>query len=146
MKTKDFLAHLDDARVVAAIEAAERRTSGEIRVFVSRAAGGAGDVMARAAARFERLGMTATAERNGVLFYFEPRAQRFAVIGDAGIHARCGAEFWEAVAAELRAGLARGEFTAAVVAAIERAGAALAEFFPRRGDDRNELSDAVERD
>ncbi len=146
MKPRHFLDQLDDARVMAAIEAAERRTSGEIRVFVSRRRLGADDVVARAAKRFTKLGMTATGERNGVLLYFVPLDQRFAVIGDAGIHARCGEEFWGAIAAELRGHLAKGQFTEGVVAAIARCGEALAGHFPRRDDDRDELPNHVERD
>ena len=30
--------------------------------------------------------MTATRDRNGVLIFVAPRAQKFAVIGDSGIH------------------------------------------------------------
>ncbi|MDD5199591.1 MAG: TPM domain-containing protein [Terrimicrobiaceae bacterium] len=146
MKPGDFLYRLDDARVVAAIEAAEQGTSGEIRVFVSGRRLGGDDVVARAADRFNRLGMAKTDERNGVLLYFVPRDRRFAVIGDRGIHEKCGADFWEEIAAGLRERLAREEFTEAVVEAITRAGEALAKHFPRRGDDRDELPNAVGRE
>ena len=146
MKPKEFLAKLDDAQVVAAIAAAERETSGEIRVFVSRRTLGGDDVQRRAEARFVKLGMAATAARNGVLFYFVPRDRRFAIVGDRGIHEKCGDGFWTTTAAALHERLARGEFTEGVVEAIARAGAALAEHFPRGADDRNELRDEVERD
>ncbi len=146
MKPGKFYDQLDDARVVAAIAEAERRTSGEIRVFVSSRALGGDDVLRRAQARFEKLGMTATAERNGVLLYFLPRDRKFAILGDRGIHGKCGAELWNAIAARLRARLAGGEFTDGVVEAITRAGEALAEHFPARPGGANELPDRVERD
>lgn len=38
--------------------------------------------------------MTATRDRNGVLIFVAPRSQKFAVIGDTGIHECCGDEFW----------------------------------------------------
>jgi uncharacterized membrane protein len=41
-----------------------------------------------AEADFERLGMAATAERNGVLILVAPESQSFAVIGDRGIDER----------------------------------------------------------
>lgn len=145
MRPKDFYDQLDDARVVAAIAATERRTSGEIRVFISRRRLGRDDVLQRAQARFEKLGMTATAERNGVLLYLLPRDRKFAILGDRGIHEKCGDSFWTAIAARLRERLARGEFTDGVVEAITRAGEALAEHFPSRGDS-NELPDRIERD
>lgn len=146
MKPTEFLAKLDDERVVAAIAAAERETSGEIRVFVSRRRLGHDHVQRRAEARFVKLGMTATAERNGVLFYFVPRDRRFGIVGDRGIHEKCGAEFWTEIASALHKRLTRGEFTDGVVEAIGQAGAALARHFPRGSGDRNELRDEVERD
>lgn len=146
MKPNDFLAQLDDAQIVTAIAEAERRTSGEIRVFVSRRPLGKDDVQRRAEARFLKLGMTATAARNGVLFYFVPRDRRFAIVGDRGIHERCGPEFWREIAAALHEDLARGDFTRGLVAAIQRAGEALARHFPVAPDDRDELGNTVERD
>jgi uncharacterized membrane protein len=146
MKPTDFCQQLDDVRVIAAIVAAERRTSGEIRVFVSRRALGGDDILQRAQARFEKLGMTATAARNGVLLYFLPRDRKFAILGDRGIHEKCGAAFWNSIAARLRERLARGEFTDGVVEAISTAGEALAAHFPCGPEDANELPDRIERD
>jgi uncharacterized membrane protein len=146
MKPKEFLEKLDEARIVAAIAAAERMTSGEIRVFVSSRRLGKDDVLRRAERRFLKLGMAATALRNGVLFYFVPRDRRFAIVGDRGIHERCGGEFWTEIASGLNVRLIRGEFTEGVAEAIAQAGAALAEHFPIGPKDRNELPDGVERD
>src|SRR5207244_3273118 len=87
---------VDDARVVAAIVAAEQRTSGEIRVLVSRQK--VDEPIAAAQKHFERLGMTNTAARNGVLIFISPAAKTFAVIGDKGVHEKCGDAFWSAVA------------------------------------------------
>jgi uncharacterized membrane protein len=143
MKPKEFIEKIDDDRVVAAIAEAESMTSGELRVFVSSRALGNDDVQKRAEARFIKLGMTATAERNGVLFYFIPRDRKFAIVGDSGIHEKCGAAFWIEIAEALRRQLVAGKFTEGVVEAIAKAGAALATHFPQRGDDRNELGNEV---
>lgn len=133
---------IDHARVVAAIQAAERRTSGEVRVLVARHQ--ADDPVAAAAGHFERLGMTATQARNGVLIFVAPKSRTFAVIGDTGVHEKCGEAFWRELAATMEAQFRRGEFTAGLVHGIERAGELLAEHFPRGADDRNELADEVE--
>lgn len=146
MKPEHFLQQLNDARVGEAIDAAEKRTSGEIRVFVSSRDLGDADVITRAAARFEKLGMTATLERNGVLLYFVPRAQKFAVIGDRAIHEKCGQTFWNEVTAAVSERLRKDEFTDAIIAGVERVGEVLARHFPRRPDDQNELRNEVERD
>jgi uncharacterized membrane protein len=146
MKPSDFLHRLDDSEVVRAIQAAERTTSGEIRVFVTSQGLGGEKVVDRAAARFEKLGMTATRERNGVLLYFAPHAQEFAIVGDKGIHEKCGEAFWGAIASGIREKLKEGRFTEAVVGAIEKTGRTLALHFPRRPDDPNELPNEVGRD
>ena len=146
MKPHDFLQKLDDAEVVRAIQAAERKTSGEIRVFVTNGDLGADRVVDRAAVRFEKLGMTSTRDRNAVLLYFVPRARQFAIVGDKGIHEKCGETFWSEVASGIREKLREGRFTEAVVDGIEKAGEVLASHFPRQPDDRNELPNEVERD
>ncbi|MGH8163734.1 MAG: hypothetical protein ACREP1_05305, partial [Rhodanobacteraceae bacterium] len=61
MRTKDFVARLEHDRIVKAIAAAEKKTSGEIRVYIKR--GEIGDAVAEAREQFEKLGMTATRER-----------------------------------------------------------------------------------
>jgi len=133
---------IDHARVVAAIAAAERRTSGEIRVLLARKK--APDPVATAQRHFERLGMTRTQARNGVLIFLAPRSRTFAVIGDTAVHEKCGNAFWRLLAAAMELHFKRGEFTEGLVHGIERAGALLAEHFPRGADDRNELPDEIE--
>jgi uncharacterized membrane protein len=142
MRTKMFLDKLDHDRIAKAIAQAEQQTSGEVRVYVQR--GEVEDPVAAAQTQFEKLGMTATRERNGVLVFVAPRSQRFAVIGDEGIHQRCGDGFWQHLVDAMALHFRAENFTDAVVHAIERTGALLAEHFPRRPDDRNELPDAVE--
>jgi uncharacterized membrane protein len=146
MKSRDFLQKLDEAQIVAAIQAAERKTSGEIRVFVTNRGLGGDSVVNRAAARFEKLGMTATRDRNAILLYFVPRANQFAIVGDKGIHEKCGETFWNDVTSGIREKLVQGRFTEALVGAIEVTGEILARYFPRQPDDRNELPNRVGRD
>jgi uncharacterized membrane protein len=133
---------IDKERIVSAIAAAELRTSGEIRVLVAE--GRAQDPVAAAKRHFERLGMTKTAARNGVLIFVAPGSRTFAVIGDTGVHEKCGDAFWQELAAAMSEEFKRGEFTAGLVQGIGRAGVLLAEHFPRRSDDKNELPDEIE--
>lgn len=135
-------AAIDHDRIVAAIGAAELRTAGEIRVFVSRQR--AEDPVAAAQAQFEKLGMTQTDARNGVLIFVAPPSHTFAIIGDRGIHEKCGDAFWQDVAAAMSGHFQRSAFTDGLVTAVERAGELLARHFPRRTDDRNELPNQVE--
>ena len=140
---RGFRRLVDAEAVRRAIETAERQASGEIRVSVSTFFWGS---VRRAAERaFVRLGMTATADRNGVLFFVVPSRRRFVVLGDEGIHARVGQEFWDRVAAAVSAKFRDGDFTGGLVEGVEEAGRRLAEHFPHQGEqDRNELSDEVD--
>jgi uncharacterized membrane protein len=142
MRTKAFVESLDNDRIVRAIAAAEQKTSGEIRVYIKR--GEIGDAVAEAREQFEKLGMTATRERNGVLIFVAPRSQKFAVLGDKGIHERCGDEFWQQLVSSMQQHFRAENFTDAVVEAITETGDLLARHFPRADDDRNELPDKVE--
>jgi len=144
MTPKEFISHLDEAKVLAAIADAERQTSGEIRVFISSRA--VDDALKHARQRFEKLGMTRTSERNGVLLYFAPLSRQFAICGDSGIHEKCGDTFWQGTVAEVGKHLRAGNFTEAIVHAAQRVGALLSEHFPRRDDDQNELTDEISRD
>jgi uncharacterized membrane protein len=146
MRHETFLDAVDDARVVAAIREAESRCRAEIRVHVTDEPVAA--VEAAAVVTFERLRMTDTAERNGVLIYLAPETQRFAVLGDRGIDGASEPGFWSAVTATMQALFREGRFTDGVVAGVLAVGEQLARTFPRReGDtDRNELPDAVSRD
>ena len=141
MKLADF--SLDDTRLVAAIAAAESRTSGEIRVVIANEK--VTDALPAARREFERLGMNKTAARNGVLLFIAPRSHTFAVVGDEAIHAKCGDEFWADLARIIAEHFRRHDFTTGIVAAITRTGDLLAAHFPRRPDDRNELPDAITR-
>jgi uncharacterized membrane protein len=142
MRTKHFVEKIEHKRIVHAIAAAETKTSGEIRVFIQH--GAMDDAVAAARAKFQKLGMTATRERNGVLIFVAPRSQKFAVIGDEGIHQRCGDAFWQQLVASMQTHFKAGNFTDAVIHAIDRTGALLAEHFPREPGDRDELPNAVE--
>ena len=142
MRTKEFLSRLDHDRIVRAIGAAETQTSGEIRVYLKR--GEIEDPVSAAQAQFAKLGMTATRERNAVLVFVAPRSQKFAVIGDEGIHQRCGDEFWQRLVEAMKGHFTAENFTDALVHAIEQAGASLAKHFPRQPIDRNELPNEIE--
>ena len=144
MKTKAFLNQLRHDEIVAAIRAAEQNTSGEIRVFISRKP--VDDPVVAAQAQFERLGLTRTRERNGVLIFVAPAARKFAVIGDEAVHRRCGTGFWTELAAEMTGHFQHSDFTRGIVHAVGKAGQLLAQHFPRRLDDLDELSDEAEHD
>ncbi len=143
MKTLRPAPRPEDRLIAQAIRKAERRTSGEIRVFVSETE--SGDPSVEAAREFERLQMRRTPLRNAVLLHFSTASHRLTVIGDEGIHLRCGPRFWAAITRETDPLLRASRTTEAIVAAIEAAGTELARVFPKHDLDRNDLPDTVVR-
>ena len=144
MNHKEFVSKLDEARIVKAIAEAERKSSGEIRVYVSHRR--RTDPLKFARKRFVELGMTQTRHRNAVLIYLVPLTRRFAIVGDAGVHEKCGDAFWQQVSAGMAGLLKQGRFTEAILEAIQMIGNIFAQHFPRDPDDRNELPDRIVRD
>jgi uncharacterized membrane protein len=142
MRTKTFLSQLDHDRIVRAIKEAEAKTSGEVRIYVQRGELD-GDAYDYAQRRFRQLGMEQTRERNAVLIYVAPRARKFAVIGDEGVHKKCGNEFWQDLVEKMHDHFVREEFTDALVEAIESTGQLLARYFPKSSDRGNELPDNI---
>jgi uncharacterized membrane protein len=141
MQQNEFIAQLDQPRIVEAIAAAEKMTSGEIRVHVQPKA--RGEIRDIAERTFERLGMTKTALRNGVLLFIACEEQRFTILGDQGIDEKVPAGFWDEIAAKLTIRFQRREFTDGIVEAIHSAGAELRAFFPRSDADVDELANDI---
>jgi uncharacterized membrane protein len=141
MKPRHFIAQLDRKRLEAAIAAAETKTSGEIRVLIHRRP--VDDAVAFAQKEFLRLGMQKTRERNAVLLFVAPASQAFALIGDEGVHLKCGQAFWAEVAAVMQENFRAGDFTGALLEGIARAGQLLAAHFPPGPEGTNELPNQV---
>jgi uncharacterized membrane protein len=133
MHPKTFSKHLHHDGIVAAIRAAEHKTTGVIRVSISPKH--VADAVAAAQAEFLRLGMNQSKERSGVLIFVAPRARKFAVIGDEAVHAKCGDEFWRQLADAMSGYFRKSEFTPGIIHGVQKAGDLLAEHFPRRTAD-----------
>jgi uncharacterized membrane protein len=129
MHPKKFAKHLHHDSVVAAIHDAEHKTTGKIQVSISPKH--VDDPVATAQAEFMRLGMNKSTERNGVLIFVAPRAHKFAVIGDEGVHKKCGDEFWQELAKAMADYFRKSEFTEGIIHGVRKAGELLAAHFPR---------------
>jgi uncharacterized membrane protein len=143
MTRRQLLRNIDAARVKEAIARAERRTSGEIMVSVAPIFWGSIEKAAQKA--FVRLGIVHTKEHNGVLIFVVPGRKKFMVLGDSGIHAKVGQEFWEAVAGQLSGHFRKGDFTGGLVSAVDVIGEKLERHFPYdAASDVNGLPDDVD--
>jgi uncharacterized membrane protein len=142
MRTHRFIRELEHDRIVKAIKAAEAKTSGQIRVFLQRGKF-EDDALERAQKKFLHLGMEKTRERNAVLIFVAPREQKFAVVGDEGVHQKCGEKFWQDLVTRMREHFLREDFTQALVEGITATGELLASHFPKTGAAKNELPDDI---
>jgi len=131
-----FKKHLHHDRVIDAIRQAEQKTSGQVRVFISRKH--VDDPVAAAQEEFVRSGLQRSHHRNAVLIFVAPRARQFAIIGDEAVHAKCGDAFWKELAGAMTGYFRRSEFTEGVIHGVQKAGELLAEHFPKHTGSRAE--------
>lgn len=136
-----YLSKEEEQQVVAAIQKAELQTSGEIRVHIEARFGK--DIMARAKAVFEKLGMTKTEARNGVLLYLAWDDHQFAILGDSGIDKKVPQGFWKSTAEQMAKYFKEGQMAAGLAAGVLEAGKQLAQHFPYQRGDVNELSNEI---
>ncbi|HEX7878202.1 MAG TPA: TPM domain-containing protein [Candidatus Eisenbacteria bacterium] len=136
---KTFLSQPEAARVVDAIKAAEKGTTGEIRVRIARKCGR--PPLEAAQITFHALRMDQTAQRNGVLLYLSLVDREFAVFGDEGIDRHIGCDGWNAIRDRLADRFKKDQFADGLAEAITDIGKTLAKHFPGKAGDRNELSD-----
>ncbi len=142
MDIRDFLTPEEKERVVEAVKAAERNTSGEIRVHLENHC--REDVLDHAAYIFDELGMQETRQRNGVLFYIAVKDHQLAILGDAGINKVVPQGFWDQVRDTMVAHFKENRYADGLVAALHLAGEQLSTHFPYddKGEE-NELSDDI---
>ena len=142
MALSDFIPEEGQKKIVDAIVAAEKRTSGEIRVHVEPQCKLA-DPYRRAIEVFNELKMYETRQRNAVLVYVAYDSHVFAIIGDSGINERVGAGFWSKEKDTLAAYLRQGDPVGGLCEVIGQIGESLSSYFPWQKDDINEQSDEI---
>lgn len=100
-------------------------------------------VHAEALKQFLSKGLHVTRERTGVLIYVSLADHVAEVVADEGIYTKVTPEVWGETIAALVDGLKTGRRAEGFVKAIEIAGGVLAEHFPPRADNPNELPDKL---
>jgi uncharacterized membrane protein len=142
---RTFFEGLDRAAIVEAIQQAEARSFGEIRVHLHH--GRVKDARAAAEKTFLKLGMDRTVRGSGCLVFLAPDSRAFAVVGGTGIHEKVGDAFWLEARDAARERFTEGKFSEGIVAAVSKLGDALAQHFPKDDTpDVNELPDDVTED
>jgi uncharacterized membrane protein len=136
-----FFTKKEKSQIVAAIQEAEKNTSGEIRVHLQYRV--REPVYGHAQKVFQRIGMTKTAQRNGVLIFLATGNKKFAVLGDVGINEKVPEGFWNDVVQIMREYFKQNKFAEGISEAVLRIGEKLKAYFPYEVHDKNELSDQI---
>ncbi len=141
-KKKEFFTKEEQGRIVQAILAAEKRTSGEVRVYVESRCRFV-DPVDRAVEVFFGLKMDKTDDRNGVLLYAAMEDHQLAIFGDEGIHQRVGTDFWHLEVKKIIDEFNSAHFAEGIIDIIHDIGQALHHHFPYEREDKNELPDEI---
>lgn len=136
-----FFSGKEKAQIQSAVQAAEKNTSGEIRVHLEYKA--VGPVYGHAQKVFQKIGMTKTSERNGVLIFLATHDKKFAVLGDVGINEKVPEGFWSDVVQIMQEHFKENKFAEGISEATLRIGEKLKAYFPYQANDKNELSNSI---
>lgn len=94
-------------------------------------------------AAFYRHGLARTRERTGILLFISIFERKVRIVADEGIHHKVGEESWKRAVEIITGGFRRGSPTDALCEAIDHCAALLAEHFPRKSDDTDELDNLI---
>jgi uncharacterized membrane protein len=142
-KKKNLLSDQEEELIVSAIRAAEKNTSGEVRVYVESRCRFV-DPVDRAIEVFFGLKMEKTEEHNGVLIYVALKDRQLAIYGDAGIHKKVGKEYWHYAVNEMLQYFNKKDHVKGICEVVSSIGKTLEKEFPYQpNDDKNELPDAI---
>ncbi|MEW6508757.1 MAG: TPM domain-containing protein [Bacteroidota bacterium] len=142
----NFLSDDDFLRISNQIKKSEQNTSGEIRISIRESHSFLEfkrDIKYLAEKEFRKLGMINTRDRTGILLFLLLSERKFYIYADEGINNKVPKDTWDKVRDEIQFQFREGKFAFGLIQGIERVGKILAEHFPVRKDDTNELSNKV---
>jgi putative membrane protein len=112
------------------------------RVFVS-AREITAEVEEAAVTNFFKHGLYRTRDGTGILVFISLFERRVWVLADQGIHAKVGQDQWHSVVAMITEGIRQKQAAASICRAIETIGGVLAQHFPIKPDDTDELDNLI---
>ena len=141
MKPSALFNEEEERGIIDAIRRVEQECSVEIRVHVENHC--PGRVLDRAAGIFDKLGMSQTEARNGILIYVALADRVSALIGDINVDKHTGADFWQETDHKMNGYFSRRRFAEGIAWAIARIGEELKSHFPTTWKNKNELPDDI---
>lgn len=142
-EVEKFLTQEEEQEIIAAIQKAEQKTSGEIRVHIEDHTDD--DHFVHATEIFHQLKMNQTELRNGVLIYIAVSDHKFVILGDKGINEVVADNFWETTKDVIQNQFKKGNFKQGLIDGVLKAGEELKAHFPWQKDDENELSNEISK-
>ena len=137
----------DDLKKISeACGKAEEKTAGEIRVsiFSKRPRKLKKKTLENVALdEFYRLGMDKTRDKTGILILIVLAERKFQILADSGINEKVAQSTWDEIAGTLSDHFKKATYLNGVTRCVSEIGAILAEHFPIKADDTNELSNEV---
>ncbi len=147
LKVKDIFTKDDLKKISDKIQEIEKRTSGEVRVSIREKK----SLLERkltlfdmAVKEFYRLGMDKTRDGTGVLIYILLSERKIQIIADKGINDKVENATWQKIAESVAEHFKMGKYLDGIIKGLEQIGEVLAQHFPIKPDDINELPDDIE--
>jgi putative membrane protein len=100
-------------------------------------------VRERAVRAFFEKGLYKTRDETGILIFISLLERKVWILGDRGIDRKISLETWQVLARELSGGIREGRACEALRSVIDKCGKILAEHFPKKRDDTNELANEM---
>ena len=133
-------------RITNKIREYEKLTAGEIcvsmkehKTFFQRKK----PVAELAKREFLRLGIGKTRDKTGILIYILLKERKFYILADSAINNKVTENTWHKIKDGMQEFFMKGLFAKGILHGVEETGKVLAEHFPVKPDDTNEIPDRV---
>ncbi|MHC4743465.1 MAG: TPM domain-containing protein [Planctomycetota bacterium] len=136
-----FFSDTELLSINSAVNEAEKNTSAEVKVVVTRHCWG--DLKEKAFKIFRKLDLHRTEQRNCVLVLLVVTNREFLIYGDEGIHQKVGQDFWGDVRDNMQQAFREDAFAEGMCEGLKLIGQKLCEYFPYQDGDVNEISDGI---
>lgn len=143
LKPADVFTKEELEGIKKAVEKAERLTSGEIAVAIISECRRGLSAREQALQEFHRLGLDKTRGKTGILILAILQQRDVEILADKGINDKVPEGYWNEAAGMIVSGFKEGKPYDGVCRAVSKAGEMLADKFPKKPDDVNEIPDKV---
>ena len=154
-KIKELLSEDDFIEIRKAVDEAEKITSGEIRVAITKSSvrirtllkKNTSRVYEAAKRKFEKLGMANTKQRTGVLIFVSVRERKVEILADSGVYPKTiTPDFLQQTAKSVSANIGLDMAKHGIVNAIKNIATQMSHDFPYDDNDCDELPNDVDRE